>query len=239
MLSAVSVIPFVAATSFIAAIVRPPLNAVRLTEPLSVSMPFTPQTVVTVKPSASTNVTSPLDVSMARCVTFVEASVNATAPPATTARSLTMIPPALAVTVEPLVKQSVVIAGESVRSMSSETVIAPLSELPMSRRLAVMLSSSASVSPRTPAASAPPRSMELPSVRCDKLTTLVPTFSVEEAAKSIASAMRVALPPSAVLPLANAMLFVMTDSAPPIPEPLVPLNVVVPVPEVCVTLPVV
>ena len=45
--------------------------------------------------------------------------------------------------------------GESVRSMSLDTVIAPLNELPMSRRLAVMLLSSVSVRLSRPATSLP------------------------------------------------------------------------------------
>ena len=59
---------------------------------------------------------------------------------------------------------------DEARVIASLTLIAPLNELPMSRRLAVMLSSSATVSPSVPAASAPPRSMSVPSVCCLRTT---------------------------------------------------------------------
>ena len=62
----------------------------------------------------------------------------------------------------PPVVSMMLVAAE--RVIASLTVIAPLLESPIWRLPAVMRSSSASVSPRVPAASAPPRSMFVPFV---------------------------------------------------------------------------
>ena len=81
-----------------------------------------------------------------------------------------MIPPAVAVTVEPVFKRNVVIVGASVRSMSLLTVIAPVLASPMTSLLAVMWSSSVSVSPSVPLMSAPPRSINWLPVFCFNAT---------------------------------------------------------------------
>ena len=198
----------VASMSFAAVVlttVRSPVVTVSVTAPASVSIPVTPQTVVTVNPFASTNVTPPVLVSMARFVTLVVASVNVTAPPATTARSLTMIPPPVpcsAETVKADCKQSVMIVGVSVRSMSLETVIAPLFASPMSRRLAVMWSSSASVRLNLPAVSLPRSICRVP-VFC--FSTTVWLLADRVPVSAMLSAVMVA-PPAVVSTLAPALI---------------------------------
>ena len=88
----VIVTPAVAEMSFNANVTLPVVE-VRLIEPVAVDSPLTRATVVTVSPFASTNITSPVVVLMARFVTWVEVSVTVTAPVATMAKSLTIIPP--------------------------------------------------------------------------------------------------------------------------------------------------
>ena len=79
-----------------------------------------------------------------------------TAPPELIAKLSTTIPPAVAVTVPAVCRQSVCTFAES--SVTSPLiVIAPLVESPISRTPAVIVSSSASDRARTFVASAPPR----------------------------------------------------------------------------------
>ena len=107
------------------------------------------------------------------------------------------------------------------RSMFSSCLIAPVLLFPRTKVPAVMWSSSASVSPRTPAASAPPSSISVPLVCGRIVTRFAPAFSTPFVAMRIESALieisaepvDVRAPSALMYPKMNAALF---DPMPPV-----------------------
>ena len=157
------------------ATVRLPALTVTVTEPLSVSRPCRASTVVRIRPFPSRKLIAPVEVSTARFVTLFAFVARATAPPAETARSLTVIAP-MPVWLTPALVLSRSVNTEPTpfdRLMASLIVIAPLLASPITSRPAVIRSSSASVRPSVagaPLASAPPRSILVLAVFCRSVT---------------------------------------------------------------------
>ena len=151
--------PVVAPISFAAAVLETtilPVVAVRETDPAAVSTPVTDPTVPTVKPSASVKLILPVEVSTPSVAIFVAAALNVTVPAAVTDRLVSPIPPAVAVTVEPLTRLSVVTPVPPVDpgDTSAETVMAPAVASPIVRLAAVIdCNSAAESSTVLPAAS--------------------------------------------------------------------------------------
>ena len=142
-----SAIVEVASISFVDVVldtVKLPVVAVKLTLPLSVSMPATPLTVPTLNPSASTKLIFPVDVSIARVVTLVVVSENVTEPPAVMERLVSTMPPAVAVTLDPETRFNVATPVPELAPgvTSLAMVMAPADELPIVNSFAVTACSS-------------------------------------------------------------------------------------------------
>ena len=158
----------VASMSFAASVsvtVMPPVVEISVTVLSSVSIPEAVSTSATLNPSASVNWIAPVEVSMATLSTSL-ASVKVTAPAAVIRRLVSFITdPAVCVTVPPVIRDVVVILVPGVIAAPPSSDRLPASVEPIRKALALLTkSSSASVSPRVPSASAAPSFTSWPAV---------------------------------------------------------------------------